>query len=141
MFSSDRNETRQVFCKTWKKMQDNQILEPVEAVVAEVIAMHPEYHPLLTHSDSALQKDYMPHMGQTNPFLHMGLHIALLEQIATNRPKGIVAVYKKLLARFPQPHDTQHTMIECLAKSLHQAQSENKLPDEKPYLRCLKKIK
>jgi hypothetical protein len=41
-----------------------------------VIAEHPEYIPLL-ESSMALGAEFTPEGARENPFLHMGLHLAL----------------------------------------------------------------
>ena len=96
MFQS-RDEVRQVYLQVWVKMQDQSLLEPMEAIIAEIIQLHPEYHPLLQASESAIEKDYSPEEGQTNPFLHMGMHISLREQSGSDRPAGIQGIYQKLV--------------------------------------------
>ncbi|WP_204318325.1 DUF1841 family protein [Serratia marcescens] len=42
-------------------------------------------------------------LGETNPFLHMGLHLAVREQVATDRPQGIRTVYTKLIEKYQDP--------------------------------------
>jgi hypothetical protein len=70
MFGQDRTELRQMFFTAWNKHLNKQLMEPLEAVVAKIIELHPEYHALLEDQET-LDKDYTPEMGQTNPFLHM----------------------------------------------------------------------
>ncbi len=138
MFQS-RDEIRLVYLKVWKKMQDQSLLEPLEAIIADVIQLHPEYHPLLKAGESATEKDYTPEDGQTNPFLHMGMHITLREQAGGDRPVGILVVYQKLVAQ-KGIHDAEHAMIECLGEVLWTAQRNNAVPDENAYLTCLRKL-
>ncbi|MBT5232131.1 MAG: DUF1841 family protein [Methylococcales bacterium] len=141
MFSNDRNQMRQYFFDTWQKAQDsNAKLEPLELLIASIIQDHPEYHATINNPFKHLEKDYLPESGESNPFLHMGMHISLQEQVQTNRPKGITAIYQKLCKGSPDVHNTEHTMIECLAKSLHDAQVNQTQPDEKSYIKCLKKL-
>ena len=71
-----RDEVRQVYLAVWKKLQQDQLLEPMEALIADVIEIHPEYHALLDDSETATQGDFSPEQGQTNPFLHMSMHLA-----------------------------------------------------------------
>lgn len=137
MFGQDRTELRQMFFTAWKKHLNEQLMEPLEAVVAKIIELHPEYHALLENQDT-LDKDYTPEMGETNPFLHMAMHISIQEQLSTKRPTGIEQVYQLLLNKRKDPHETEHLMMECLGKMLWEAQSQNKTPDEADYLSCLK---
>lgn len=138
MFQS-RDEVRQVYLTVWQKLQQGQVLEPMEALIAEVIEIHPEYHALLDDSDSAAQAEFSPEQGQTNPFLHMGMHIALREQAAGDRPAGVQALHRKLSAG-KGVHDAEHAMMECLAQVLWQAQRDGQEADQDDYLECLKKL-
>ena len=138
MFQS-RDEVRQVYLNVWHKLQHDQLLEPMEALIAEVIELHPEYHALLEDGEASVQNDFTPEQGQTNPFLHMGMHIALREQADSNRPAGIQTVYQKLAARRGR-HEAEHAMMECLGQALWQAQRDATEPDQLAYLDCLKKL-
>ena len=138
MFQS-RDEVRKVYLEVWHKMQHRQILEPMESVIADVIEAHPEYHSLLNNAEDAKQSEYSPENGVTNPFLHMGMHIALREQSSTDRPPGIRRISQKLLGRLGQ-HEAEHAMMECLGQILWQAQRDNQPPDEAAYLECLKTL-
>ncbi len=136
MFGTDRNQLRLMYKSAWEKFQKQQILTPLEIQITDVIKEHPEYHDFVLQLD----KDFFPESGETNPFLHMGLHLGLREQLSTNRPAGITKVYKKLLKKNTSPHDVEHRMIECLAEAMWSSQANNTPPDEAAYLKCLKKL-
>ena len=138
MFQS-RDEVRQVYLGVWHKIQQNLVLEPMEALIADVIEIHPEYHALLAAGDDIKQQEFTPEQGQTNPFLHMGMHITLREQAGTDRPPGIRAIHQKLVSK-QGAHAAEHAMIECLGETLWNAQRSNQPPDEAAYLDCLKKL-
>ena len=139
MFVESRDESRQFFIQTWQKMTAKQALEPLEALIARIIVEHPEYHAVLSAPGQTLDDEYLSEDGRSNPFLHMGLHVALQEQLQSDRPPGIVALYQKLLQRWNHDvHDTEHKMIECLAESLWQAGRSGSMPDERRYLECLR---
>ncbi len=135
IFGQDRNELRKMYADTWQKRCDKIPLTPLEAQIADVIEWHPEYHADVMSDE--LNKDYTPDAGKTNPFLHMGLHLGIREQIATNRPSGITSIYSTLTARIGDAHLTEHRMIDCLAETLWEAQSQNTAPDEQKYLASL----
>jgi len=136
MFQS-RDEIRQIYLKVWQKMQNQSVLEPMEAIIADVVKLHPEYYPLLEEGASVVEKDFSPEDGQTNPFLHMGMHITLREQAGGDRPAGIQAIYQKLVQQKGM-HETEHAMMECLGQALWNAQRLNQMPDENAYLACLR---
>ena len=138
MFQS-RDEIRQVYSNVWAKLQQGSLLEPMETVIADIIQLHPEYHGLLSSTESAQQAELNPDAGQSNPFLHMGMHIALREQTSIDRPTGIKKIHQKLSQRLGI-HDAEHAMIECLGQALWLAQQNQSAPDEISYLECLKKI-
>ena len=91
-------------------------------------------------SGEELERDYTPAQGKTNPFLHMVLHLAIREQVATDRPAGIAAIHHALAARAGDRHQAEHEMIECLAETLWEAQSANQPPDERGYLDRLRRL-
>lgn len=130
---------RRYFVAVWSKALAGLPLQPMERIIADVIAMHPEYHALLNPASAALERDYTPEGGQTNPFLHMGMHIALREQLGANRPAGIGGVYQALQARHPDEHTAQHAMLDCLGEMLMLAQRNAVPPDEAQYLHCLRR--
>lgn len=138
MYSSNRSDTRQPFFDAWKKMQTGVPMTALETIIADVIRLHPEYHGLLEDAGKTLDKDWLPEGGETNPFLHMGMHIAIREQLSIDRPAGIKAAHGALLAHKGDAHAAEHEMLECLAETLWRAQRENRLPDENAYLACIK---
>ena len=137
LFSQDRNQLRQVYCDVWRKHRAAEVLEPLEAQIRDVILLHPEYHALLEDVDRALGRDYLPESGETNPFLHMALHLAIYEQLATDRPAGVRALVLQARGRWPDMHALEHRMLECLAEALWLSQRDGTPPDEATYLRCL----
>jgi hypothetical protein len=139
MFGQDREQLRRFFQTAWDKRLAGQALQPLEQLVAEVIAQHPEYQDQLT-GDEALQREFSPDDGQTNPWLHMGMHISLGEQLLADRPAGLRDLYQRIANRLGDPHAAEHAMMDCLGVALWEAQRSNRAPDEAAYLECLKKL-
>jgi len=135
-FNQNRNQLRQAYFDAWSKFTQQLPLTMLEQQIAKVITEHPEYHTLINNID----KDYLPEEGQSNPFLHMGMHLALREQINTNRPAGIQQCFAALTARIGAPLEAEHKMMECLGHALWIAQQQSTTPDEMAYLNCLRKI-
>jgi hypothetical protein len=136
MFGNDRTEIRRVFVEAWRRARAGEALAPLERLIVEVVRLHPEYHRLLDHPDEAIEGEYPAELGQTNPFLHMGMHIAIREQAAADRPPGIAPLYRRLAARAGDPHEAEHRLMECLGQALWEAQRAGTLPDEARYLAC-----
>ncbi len=138
IFGQDRDELRQMYVDAWKKRRENLPMSPLETQIADAIEMHPEYHEEISQGD--LSKDFTPDGGRENPFLHMGLHLGVREQVATDRPSGVAAIHQALAARTGDVHAAEHAMIECLAETLWEAQVNNEPPDEREYLERLRRI-
>jgi hypothetical protein len=135
-----RLDLRRMYAEAWRKRREGLPTEPLEAQIADVIAAHPEYHAMFEQAESVLDRDYTPEGGQTNPFLHLGLHLAIREQVATDRPPGIRAIHARLAGRHGDAHGAEHAMIECLAEALWQAQRGGTAPDEQAYLEALRRV-
>jgi hypothetical protein len=141
MFDLDRDQSRQLFFSAWEKHKNQQLMEPLESMIVDVIQMHPEYHGFLEKPEANQDKDFFPEMGDTNPFLHMGLHIAIKEQISINQPIGIKEQYTRLLTKHQDPHLVDHLILDCLAQAIWEAQRNNSMPDNQAYLNCIKALR
>ena len=139
LYGSDRDDLRRAYVDAWSKSRAGRPLEPLERLLAEVVVEHPEYHVALESPD-ALTREFPGEAGRTNPFLHMGLHVAIREQLATDRPEGVRELYVRLLPRYPDAHRLEHALMECLAETLWDAQREGKAPDEVRYLGRVRRI-
>jgi hypothetical protein len=136
MFGNDRNQLRKVFYDCWQAKLAAAPLDAMQQTLVRIIELHPEYHTLLETPD-AIERDYLPEHGETNPFLHMSMHLALAEQLGSNRPAGIRECYQKLSEKHGEAHAAEHEMMECLGEALWQAQRNQQAPDEAAYLACL----
>lgn len=133
MFNPSRDQVRLFFCEAWRKHRAREILNGAEAVAADLITHHPEYHALLEDPDKAIDKDFTPDSGQMNPFLHLSLHLAVADQLAIDRPQGVRAAYENLRQRL-DVHDAEHVLIECLGEALWRAQGKGDAMDAAAYL-------
>jgi len=140
LFTQDRTRTRQLFRSVWKKHQAGTALEPLEKQIATLLEEHPHYHALLTKDDSVLDKDFTAEDGSENPFLHLSLHLALREQVGTDRPAGIASITRSLLLKHQDGHEVEHMMIEKLGLYLWEAQRQQRAPDEASYLNSLREL-
>jgi len=141
MFVDDRNDSREFFLRVWRAMQAGEPLEPLERIIADVIAAHPEYHAVLARPEEARAAEFDGRDGRSNPFLHMGLHIALVEQLQTDRPPGIRAAYQAVMrAAGGDAHAAEHRVLDCLAHELWQAGQEGRGPDAEAYLAQVRRL-
>ena len=134
--NSRRDELRRGYVEAWRRKLNGLPLTPLDAQIAAVVAMHPEYHALLESTD-AEAADYSVEAGRINPFLHMGLHLAVREQVGTRRPAGIEVVHLRLSRKLGDVHQAEHRMIDVLAETLWEAQRAGRAPDEQRYLERL----
>jgi hypothetical protein len=138
IFSQDRKELRRIYVDAWRKAQSGEVLSPLEAQIARIIEDHPEYQDAM--NAESLTESFSPGAGETNPFLHMGLHLAVRDQVSTDRPAGITTIFHKLTDKYSDSHETEHRMLDCLAETLWEAQKQNAVPDERKYLARLKRL-
>jgi len=134
MFQPTRDQARETFFEAWRKYRGGRPLAGIEALAVEVILLHPEYHEALAHPERTRDKDYF---DESNPFLHMSLHVALEEQLSIDQPVGMRARFDTLVATFQDRHAALHQALECLAETVWRAQRDAVPPDAAAYLECL----
>ncbi len=138
MFNPSRAQVRHFFCELWHKHQTKALLSPQESIALRWMLEHPEYT-ADWEDPEAQQRDYPPEAGQTNPFLHLSMHLAIEEQLSVDQPPGIRALYQQLRQRTETPHQAAHIVMECLGEVLWQAQRDGNTPDNEAYLECLRR--
>jgi hypothetical protein len=144
MFGTDRTQMRRVFIEAWRKRLAGEPGDPLEQIIASVIEQHPEYHDFMEKPDKVLEKDFTPEGGQSNPFLHLSMHLGLQEQISTNRPAGISSLNRQLILKCGDAHTAEHEMMECLGQMIDlRTLSERvaKLKSDPRAQRCLETIR
>ena len=137
MFNPSRDQVRQFFFDTWAGYRAGRRLNGSEAVALEVILAHPEYHAMLDNPARYLERDYSPELGETNPFLHLSMHVSITEQLSIDQPAGVRARYQKLLTQRGDAMQAQHEVMDCLAEMIWQAQRSGAAYDPLAYLQCL----
>ncbi|MFC3908253.1 DUF1841 family protein [Legionella dresdenensis] len=138
MFYGDQvQDTRQMFFGSWRKYLAKQPLTQLEQQIVDVIICHPEYHAMFNHEEQLVEQAYFPELGQVNPFLHLGLHLAVRDQISLDRPAGIKKIYRQLSKKKGDGLTAEHLMMDCLAECLWQAQRDRTVPNEDNYLTYL----
>lgn len=138
MYSADRSQMRHQFFHTWQKFQTQQPLTDLEQQIVQVIVDHPEYHVIFNQPDKYLDKDFLPEFGETNPYLHLALHLTIRDQIETDRPQGINLIYQSYCKKYDDKMKAEHEMIECLATFLWQSMQNNGQFDLENYLESLR---
>ncbi|MCG6874916.1 MAG: DUF1841 family protein [Betaproteobacteria bacterium] len=139
MFQPTREQVRQFFFDAWGKHRRGEPLVGLEVVAVDIMRMHPEYHVALDDTERSLDRDYAPEGGESNPFLHMSLHLAIEEQLAIDQPPGIRAEFKRIAAQCGDRHDALHVVLECLGEAIWEGQRLGAGPDAAAYLDCVRR--
>lgn len=140
LFNPSRDEVRQFFCNAWQKQLSKGVLTPLEVLACKWIEQHPEYHNLLSNPHEALIQEFTPDLGQTNPFLHLSMHLSISEQISIDQPPGIKFVADQLGRKFDSEHDAQHQIMECLGRALWESQRNGQALDANAYLESIRQL-
>ena len=139
MFAPSRDEARRFVIGAWTKFRAGEPLSDIERLVASLVAMHPEYQPLIEEGERHLEREWTPDVGAMNPFLHLSLHLAVAEQLAIDQPPGIRAEFERLREARGDEHAALHAVLECLGETMWQAQRLGTGPDAEVYLGCLRR--
>ena len=139
LFNPSRDEVRQFFCGAWQKQLTGGVLTPIEMIACSWIKLHPEYHAILT-SNEALSHEFTPEQGQTNPFLHLSMHLSISEQISIDQPPGIKLVAEQLTRKLDSEHEAQHQIMECLGRALWESQRNGQALDAHAYIESIRKL-
>ena len=137
LFNPSRDEVREFFFNAWSQFKAQKPLTDLEKIALGVINMHPEYQAILDAPAQYKSQEYFPEFGETNPFLHMSLHLSILEQVSINQPTGIADIYQRLKLKYQDEHDAQHTILECLGEAIWQAQRNNTALDANFYVQLM----
>ena len=137
MFNPTRDQARQFLFDLWGKHRAGAPLTPLESMALSVILEHPEYHAVLDKPDRYLDHDWKPEGGETNPFLHLQMHLAIEEQLSIDQPPGIRDAVQQLARRHDSAHDARHDVMDCLAEAVWNAQRHGAAFDNTAYLDCL----
>lgn len=136
MFNPTRDQSRTFLFDVWEKHRAGAALTPLESLALSIVIEHPEYHRVLEDRDKYLDRDWKPGGGETNPFLHFAMHLAIEEQLSIDQPPGIRAAVQELSAKLGE-HGARHEVMECLAEVIWQAQRNGAPFDNGAYLDCV----
>jgi hypothetical protein len=139
MFNPSRDQARRFLLDAWKKRVASLPATPLETLAADVVALHPEYHALLSGDAEALTREWTPEDGATNPFLHLSLHLAIEEQLSIDQPPGLRVAFAARLAHHGDRHAALHDVLDCLGETLWRAQRDRQPPDGVAYLDCIRR--
>jgi hypothetical protein len=139
MFNPSRDQARQFLIDSWRKRREQLPATPLETIAADIVADHAEYHALLEAGEDAMGREWTPEQGETNPFLHLSLHLAIAEQLSIDQPPGIRAAFDSLLARRGDRHEALHAILDCLSETIWRSQRDRMPMDSAAYLDCIRR--
>jgi uncharacterized protein HemX len=134
MFSPSQEQVRRFFCEAWSKHRSAMPLAPIEALAADWMEQHPEYHNDLSDVEAAVAAQYSVESGRTNPFLHLSMHLSITEQVSIDQPRGIKAAVERLASRRSSLHDAHHEAMEALGEMVWEAQRSGRAFDGEAYI-------
>jgi hypothetical protein len=138
MFNPSQDDVRRFFCETWRKANAREVLTPLESIARDWLLQHPEYEAELKDIEAALGAEYSVERGQSNPFLHLSMHLSIAEQIAIDQPPGIRPAFLQL-AQQEGEHEAHHAIMECLGQMLWNSQRSGLPPDGAAYVECVQR--
>ncbi len=139
MFNPSRDQARAFLFDTWEKHRSGAPLTPLETTALAILLEHPEYRAVLEDRSRYLDRDWHPEGGETNPFLHLAMHLAIEEQISIDQPPGIRAAVEALARRLDSTHEARHEVMDCLAEMIWQSQRHGAAFDNAVYLECIER--
>ena len=139
MFAPTSADVRRFLCQAWAKHQSGQPMQPIETLAAGWIAEHPEYHADFADARQAVARHYPDRDGQTNPFLHISMHLSISEQCSIDQPRGIRRAVEQLTAREGDLHRAHHAVMACLGQMLADSQASGRPFDGHAYLAAVQR--
>ena len=102
------------------------------------MAKHPEFFSTFdADPEQVLDRDFAVEEGQSNPFLHLSMHLAVAEQVSIDQPPGIRSAFRKLCERLGDEHKAAHQVFECLAEQIYQQQKHGVEFSSQSYISCI----
>lgn len=138
MYQPSQDDVRRFFCEAHRKARAGEPLTPMDAIAADWIAEHPEYHADLADLEAALAARFTVDEGRSNPFLHLSMHLSLVEQAQIDQPRGIRQALELLTRRHGSLHAAHHEAMECLGEMIWASQRSGLPPDGERYLAAVR---
>ena len=139
MFNPSQEDVRRFFCSAYAKSRSAQPMDATETLAGQWIAEHPQYHADLEDQEAAITRVYPEGSGQTNPFLHLSMHLSISEQCSIDQPRGIRQAVELLTHKRQSLHTAHHEAMECLGTMLWESQRAGRPPEGQAYNDCVQR--
>ena len=141
MYDVNTHDVRRYFGHVWKNRLNPFKLDALQQKALRIIEAHPEYQTYLEHIEDYLDKNWTPEQGETNPFLHLSLHLSIQEQVGIDQPFGIRSIHQKLIGMHNDNWvKAEDEMMDALVETIWQAQRHNQGLDVNAYMTRLRKL-
>ena len=141
MYDVNTHDVRRYFGHVWQNRLNPLQLDALQQKALLIIEAHPEYQTYLEHVEDYLDKNWTPEQGETNPFLHLSLHLSIQEQVGIDQPFGIRAIHQKLIGMHNNNWvKAEDEMMEAMVETIWQAQRHNQGLDVNAYMTRLRKL-
>ena len=141
MYDVNTHDVRRYFGHVWQNRLNPLQLDALQQKALRIIEAHPEYQTYLEHIEDYLDKNWTPEQGETNPFLHLSLHLSIQEQVGIDQPFGIRAIHQKLVGMHNDNWvKAEDEMMDALVETIWQAQRHNQGLDVNAYMTRLRKL-
>ncbi|MDO4433454.1 MAG: DUF1841 family protein [Alysiella sp.] len=140
MYDVNTHDVRRFFAHVWRLRFAPVQLDALQQKALRILQAHQEYAPILDNIENYLDYEWTPEKGQTNPFLHLSMHLSIQEQVAIDQPFGIREIHEKLCAQYGDWVQAEHEMMEALAETLWEAQRFGRGLDVNNYITKLRKL-
>lgn len=141
MYNVNTHDVRRFFAHVWQHRFAPLQLDALQRKALRIIEAHPEYAHYLENIEQYLDHNWTPEQGETNPFLHLSMHLSIQEQVGIDQPFGIRAIHAQLCAKHRDNWvAAEHEMMDALAETLWEAQRFNRGLDVNNYMTKLRKL-
>lgn len=141
MYDVNTHDVRRFFADVWRQRLAPLQLDKLQQKALRIIEAHPEYHHYLDNIERYLEHNWTPEQGETNPFLHLSLHLSIQEQNDIDQPPGIRAIHHKLQGRYAGDWvRAEHDMMDALAETIWSAQRNGQGLDVNLYMTRLRQL-
>ena len=141
MYDVNTHDVRRYFGHVWQNRLNPLQLDALQQKALRIIEAHPEYQTYLERIEDYLDKNWTPEQGETNPFLHLSLHLSIEEQVGIDQPFGIRAIHQELVGMHNDNWvKAVDEMMEALVETIWQAQRHNQGLDVNAYMTRLRKL-
>lgn len=133
-----KDEVRKIWCEVFAKSMGSGQLTEMEAAMASIIALHPEYEWVLGDVAVAVGHEFSIDCWESNPFLHLSLHLAIAEQLKPGGQNEVHRMFTEIEALADSRHDAEHFAMGCLAASISESRRKGTALTTDNYLRLLR---